>query len=141
MTTSEATEKKPFWLLIEENILALDPQDLSGGNLEASIHRMAGDLDSAGFNVSGHGGNLLQLRWAMDEAVKVGRPFIKDLNAAIEALTLEDVADLYPATNKLIQYIGTTWPESKNPTAGRCDRDRPEYKTRSAYCQGQRHVR
>ncbi len=30
MTTSDATEKKPLWLLIEENILELDSQDLQG---------------------------------------------------------------------------------------------------------------
>jgi len=113
MTTSDTAEQKPFWLLIEENILALDPQGLSGGNLEASVHQIADDLDNAGFNVSGHGGNLLQLRWALDETVKVGRPFMKDLNAAISALTLEDMADLYPAANKLIQDIGETWPEIK----------------------------
>ncbi len=113
MTTSDTAEKKPFWLLIEENILALDPQDLSGGNLEASIHRIAGDLDNAGYNVSRHGGNLLQLRWAMDDTVKVGRPLLKDLNTAIAALTLEDASDAYSATNKLIQDIGETWPELK----------------------------
>ena len=62
MTTSNTTEKKPFWLSIEENILALDSQDLSGENLEASIQRIAGELDNAGFNVSRHGGNMLQLR-------------------------------------------------------------------------------
>ncbi|MCP4683201.1 MAG: hypothetical protein GY864_12770 [Desulfobacterales bacterium] len=113
MGTSETAEKKPFWLLIEENILALDQQDLSGENLEASIHRIAGDLDNAGCNVSRHGGNLLQLRWAVDEMVKVGRPLLKDFNTAIAALTLEDVADPYSATNKLIQDIGETWPELK----------------------------
>ena len=32
MTTSEATEKKPLWLLIEEKILAVGADDLSGGN-------------------------------------------------------------------------------------------------------------
>ncbi|MBW1751552.1 MAG: hypothetical protein JRJ46_00255, partial [Deltaproteobacteria bacterium] len=54
MTTSDATEKKPLWLLIEENILELDSQDLSGENLEASIQRIAGELDNAGYNVSRH---------------------------------------------------------------------------------------
>ena len=113
MTTSEAEEKKPFWLLIEENILGLDSQDLSGENLEASIQRIAGELDNAGYNVLGHGGNMLQLRWAIDQTCKVGRPLMKDFNSAIAALTLEDVADPYVATNKLIHDIGEAWPEMK----------------------------
>ncbi|MBW1862877.1 MAG: hypothetical protein JRJ02_10965 [Deltaproteobacteria bacterium] len=113
MTTSDTTEKKPLWLLIEENILKLDSQDLSGENLEASIQRIAGELDNAGYNVSRHGGNMLQLRWAMNETLKVGRPLMKDFNTAIAALTLEEVADPYLATNKLIRDIGKTWPELK----------------------------
>jgi hypothetical protein len=113
MTTSDAVEKKPLWLLIEENILELDSQDLSGENLEASIQRIAGELDDAGYNVSHHGGNMLQLRSAMNETHKAGRPLMKDFNTAIAALTLEDVADPYLATNKLIQNIGKTWPRLK----------------------------
>jgi len=113
MTTSDAAEKKPLWLLIEENILELDSQDISAENLEASIQRIAGELDNAGYNVSRHGGNMLQLRWAMNEAHKVGRPLMKDFNTAIAALTLEDVADPYLATNKLIGDIGKTWPKLK----------------------------
>jgi hypothetical protein len=113
MTTSDAAEKKPLWLLIEENILELDSQDISAENLEASIQRIAGELDNAGYNVSRHGGNMLELRWAMNEAHKVGRPLMKDFNTAIAALTLEDVADPYLATNKLIGDIGKTWPKLK----------------------------
>jgi hypothetical protein len=113
MTTSDKTKKKPLWLLIEENILELDSQELSGVNLEASIQRIAGELDNAGYNVSRHGGNLLQLRWAMNETHKVGRPLMKDFNTAIAALTLEDVADPYLATDKLIRDIGKTWPKLK----------------------------
>jgi hypothetical protein len=113
MTTSDETKKKPLWLLIEENILELDSQDLSGENLEASIQRIAGELDNAGYNVSHHGGNMLQLRWAMNETRKVGRPLMKDFNAAIAALTLKDVADPYFATNKLMDDLGKTWPELK----------------------------
>jgi hypothetical protein len=113
MTTSNAAAKKPLWLLIEENILELGSQKLSGENFEASIQRIAGELDNAGYNVSHHGGNLLQLRWAMSETRKVGRPLMKDFNTAIAALTLEDVADPYLATNQLIHDIGKTWPELK----------------------------
>jgi hypothetical protein len=113
MATSDTEKKKPLWLLIEENILGLDLQDLSGENLETSIQRIAGELDNAGYNVSHHGGNMLQLRWAMNEAHNVGRPLMKDFNTAIEALTLEDVADPYTATDKLISDIGKTWPKLK----------------------------
>jgi hypothetical protein len=113
MTTSDATKQKPLWLLIEENILELGSQDLSGENLEASIQRIAGELDNAGYNVSHHGGNMLQLRWAVNEMRKVGRPLMKDFNAAIAAFKLEDVADPYIATNKLIGDIGKTWPRLK----------------------------
>ncbi|RLC18599.1 MAG: hypothetical protein DRI24_02640 [Deltaproteobacteria bacterium] len=113
MTASNATEKKPLWLLIEENILDLGSQDISGGNFEESIQRIAGELDNAGYNVSHHGGNLLQLRWAMNETRKVGRPLMKDFNTAIAALTLEDVADPYATTNQLIHDIGKTWPKLK----------------------------
>ena len=113
MTTSDATKKKPLWLLIEENILGLGSQDLSGEKMEASIQRIAGELDNAGYNVSHHGGNMLQLRWAVDEMRKVGRPLMKDFNAAIAAFTLEDVAEPYIATDKLIGDIGKTWPRLK----------------------------
>ena len=115
MTTSDAFEKKPLWLLIEENILALDSTDLSGEKLEPSIHRIAGELDNAGYNVSRHGGNLLKLRWAVDKAVKAGRPLLKDFNTAITAFTLEDVADPYKATSKLLDDVAKTWPELRSP--------------------------
>jgi hypothetical protein len=113
MTTSDTTEKRPLWLLIEENILTLDSQDLSGENLEASIQRIAGELDNAGYNVSNHGGNMLQLRGAINETSKVGRPLMQDFNTAIAALTLEGVADAYFAANQLISDIGKTWPKLK----------------------------
>ena len=115
MTTSDAFEKKPLWLLMEENILALDSQDLAGEKLEPSIQRIAGELDNAGYNVSRHGGNLLELRWAVEKAKKAGRPLLKDFNAAITAFTLEDVADPYRTTTKLLDDIAETWPELKSP--------------------------
>ena len=113
MTTSDETKEKPLWLLIEENFLELDLQDLSGENREAAIQRVAGNLDNAGYNVSHHGGNLLQLRWAMDDMQKVGRPLMKDLNDAIAALSLEDLADQYIATSKLINDLAETWHQLK----------------------------
>jgi hypothetical protein len=113
MTTSETASNKPLWLSIEEGILALDSQGLAPENLEASIQQVAGDLDNAGYNVSRHGGNMLDLRMAMTAASKVGRPFMQDFNTAIDALTLEDLEDLYAASNKLINNIAETWPGVK----------------------------
>jgi hypothetical protein len=113
MTTSDETSKKPLWLSIEENILEIGSQDLSGQNLEASIQRIAGELDNAGYNVSRHGGNMLQLRFAVNETRRVGRPLMKDFNAAIAALALEDVADPYSAADKLVRGLGETWPKFK----------------------------
>ena len=115
MTRSNATNKKPLWLSIEENILKFDSQDLSGQKLESSIQQISGELDNAGYNVSRHGGNLLKLRWAVDKTRKVGKPLMKDLNTAIAALTLDDVADPYLATTKLLDDIATTWPELRGP--------------------------
>ena len=111
MTTSEATEKKPLWLLMEENFLELSSQDLSEENLEQTIQRIAGDLDNTGYNVSRHGGNMIQLRQAIDERCKVGRPLMKDFNDAISALTLEDVVDPISATAKLVRDLGEAWPK------------------------------
>jgi len=115
MTTSDAFKKKPLWLLIEENIFALDSTDLAGEKLEPSIQRIAGELDNSGYNVSRHGGNLLKLRWAVEKAVKAGRPLMKDFNTAVAALTLEDVADPYKATSKLLDDVAKTWPELRSP--------------------------
>jgi hypothetical protein len=113
MTTSEATEKKPLWLLIEDRIQQLDLQDISEANMEASIQKMAGELDGEGYNVSRHGGNLIQLRFAVNKARKVGKPMMRDFKAAISALTLEDVMDPYKAANNLLDQLGQTWPELK----------------------------
>ncbi len=115
MTTSDAFKKKPLWLLIEENILALDSTDLAGEKLEPSIQRIAGELDNSGYNVSRHGGNLLKLRWAVEKAVKAGHPLMKDFNTAVAALTLEDVADPYKATSELLDDVAKTWPELRSP--------------------------
>jgi hypothetical protein len=115
MTTSDEKRNKPLWLLMEEKILALDPKDVTGGSLERTIHRIAGELDEAGHNVSGHGGNLMQLRWAVDKMRSVGRPLLKDLNSAIASFTLEDVNEPYGATTRLLDDIGKTWPELRHP--------------------------
>jgi hypothetical protein len=113
MTTSEQAQSTPLWLSVEEKFLGLDAQSLSGDSLEAAIQKVAGELDEMGYNVSGHGGNMLQLRWAMADMKGVGRPMMKDVNDATSALTLEDVATPFAATDKLIQDIGGVWPKIK----------------------------
>ncbi|PID39504.1 MAG: hypothetical protein CR984_06680 [Proteobacteria bacterium] len=115
MTTCEETSKKPLWLLIEENLLGLQSQDLVGDSLEASIQRVAGELDKTGHNVSRHGGNLMQLRWAVDKMVSAGTPLLKDLNTALGAFKLEDVADPFQATTRMLDDLEKTWPELKMP--------------------------
>ena len=115
MTTSDSAQQKPLWLLMEEQILQIDPKGLSGQDLEASIQRMAGELDQAGFNVSRDGGNMIKLRFAVEKARKTGRPLLTDFNAAVSEFTLESVADPYSATTALLDKLCETWPDIKDP--------------------------
>ncbi len=111
MATNDAAENKPLWLSIEEQILGLDSQGLAAKNLEASVQQIAGALDKAGYKVSKYGGKMLDLRFAVSAAQKVGKPLLQDVNAAIGAFTLADVVDPYAATDKLIDQVRQTWPE------------------------------
>jgi hypothetical protein len=113
MATRTAADKRPFWLMIEDEILQLTANDLSDGNVEQTIQRTAKALDDTGINVSRNAGNLLQLRWAVDARIKVGRPLLQDFNAAVSALSLEDVADIYAAAWKIIREVGEAWPKLK----------------------------
>jgi len=115
MATGDKKDKKPLWLLIEEKILEIGGQGISDENLEASVQQMAAALDESGYNVSRLGGNLLKLRWAVDDMRKVGRPLLQDFNAAIAALTLEDAADPYAAATRLLDDLEPTWPKLKSP--------------------------
>lgn len=114
MTTSEQTNNNPLWLSIEEKFLGLTSEDISEQSLEASIQRIAGELDETGYNVSHHGGNMLKLRWAIDNMCEIGKPLMQDINDAISKLSLEDVSDPYAASDKLVTEIGTTWPKMRN---------------------------
>lgn len=113
MTTIDTMEKKPLWLSMEECISKLSSEDLSENNREQTIHRIGKELDETGYNVSNHGGNFLQLRWAIDERLSIGRPFMKDFMDALESLTLEDLADPEPANAKLVRDVGDAWPKIK----------------------------
>ena len=114
MTTSDATEKSPLWLSIEEQILNLDAQALSSASLEDSVQKVAADLDKAGYNVSGNGSKMIKLRFALAKASEVGKPLLKDFNAEIAALTLETAADPFAATTSILDKIGGTWPELRS---------------------------
>lgn len=109
MAKSDATTK-PLWLLIEEMILEAEPQNLSGDSLEKAIQGISGKLDETGYNVSRHGGNMIQLRFAVNRAREVGKPFMKDFNDAISALTLEDASEPYAAATNIINQLSETWP-------------------------------
>jgi hypothetical protein len=113
MTDSAETKGRPLWLSIEERFLELDLQGLSAETAEAAIQKVAGELDADGYNVSHNGGHMLELRWAMDEMLKVERPFMKDFNDAIAALSFEDVVDTRSAAGRLIEDLGQTWKEIK----------------------------
>jgi hypothetical protein len=113
MTTIDTMEKKPLWLSMEECISKLSSEELSENNREQTIHRIGKELDETGYNVSNHGGNFLQLRWAIDERLSVGRPFMKDFMDALEALTLDDLTDPEPANAKLVRDVGDAWPKIK----------------------------
>ena len=107
----EETEQKPLWLAIEEKLLELNTIDLSGEAKEEAIQKIIRDLDNEGFNFFKKSGNIMHLRWAMDDMMKVGRPLMKDFNDAIAALSLEDVLDAYSATTDFIDKLGETWEE------------------------------
>lgn len=109
MASNEKKGKRPLWLSMEEKILESESQLLSGSDPEAAIKQMAKGLDEAGYNVSRHGGNLIKLRFAVDRAREVKKPLLKDFNAAVSALSLEDVVDPYVATTKLVDSLGSTW--------------------------------
>ena len=113
MTTAEEIERKPLWIEIENKLLELNPNELSGQAKEDAIQKIAGELDGEGHKILSNGGKMMQLRWAMDEMLKVGRPLMKDFNDALGALSLEDVIDPYAATTKFIAGLTGTWEELK----------------------------
>jgi hypothetical protein len=113
MATEEAASKKPLWLSIEEELLALGSQGLSGEGVEATVQNIAANLDGKGYNVSKHGGHLVQLRFALEDMRKVGNPLMEDFNTALNAPLLDDLLDQYAAADKLIRSVGETWPKLK----------------------------
>jgi len=110
MTTPNGLENQPLWLAIEKKIQEVGPQKVDGGNMESAVQQLAGLLDGEGLNVSKNAGHMLDLRGAVAAAASVGRPLMGDLDKAFGELTLEDLANPYSATMKLIDEVGGDWP-------------------------------
>ena len=110
MTTSNAPDKEPLWLAIEKKIQEMGAQELSGGDFEAPVQKLAGALDAAGLNVSKNAGSMLALRDAVASRAGVGRSLMADLDEGFKALTLDDVSSPYSATVNLIEKVGKDWP-------------------------------
>ena len=111
MTTPDAAENKALWLLIEEKIAEHSLQDFEPAVFESTVKKIAQELDHTGYNVSLHGGHMLQLRYAIDDTLKVGRPLMQDFNKAVAAFALDDVMDPRSATRSLQEKIGEAWPK------------------------------
>ena len=110
MTENTTSELKPLWLSMEGLIADLNAQDLEPGNREATVRTLAGKLDEAGYNVSLHAGNILQLRSALNERATAGHALLDDFNGAMAALQLDDVTEPKIAAAKLATQIGATFP-------------------------------
>ncbi len=98
---------------MENTIAEHASMDSSGSSLENTIHAIAAKLDESGFSVSQNAGNMLQLRWALEEKSKNGKPLMQDLDAALKKLTFEDIENTRAATAKIINELGTSWPKMK----------------------------
>jgi len=114
MTTISETAKEPLWLAMERKILEHTSQDSSGSDLENVLQAIASDLDQSGYNVSQHGGNYLQLRWALEEKNRNGKYLLQDLNQAVEKLSFEDVENTKKAAGMIINAVGHSWPKLKD---------------------------
>ena len=99
---------------MEEKIVGLSSSDLEGDNREPTIQRLASELDEAGYNVSRHGGNMLDLRSAIAARAEVGRPLLTEFNGAVAALTLDDLMNVRSAAVELVRNVGEAWPKIKD---------------------------
>ncbi len=113
MATDTTATLEPLWLAIETEILGLDNSNFNPGTKEKTVHLMAKALDNKAYNVSRHGGHLLELRSAVEARISVGRPLLEDFNEATTALKLEDLCNTLKATVALANDIGETWPMLK----------------------------
>lgn len=114
MTEATASVDRPLWLAMEERISGVAPAELEAAKLEETVHRIARELDEAGYNVSRHGGNMLDLRAALEARAKVGRPLLGDFRSAVEALTLEDLGNHHVAARSVALDLGEAWPRMRD---------------------------
>lgn len=113
MGITDGWKQKPLWLEIEESIHGLPDSELSTGNKESTVRKVAGQLDEKGLNVSGTAGRMLDLRWALDAREKVGRPLLGDLQKTLGALTLDDVSNSHTTTTQIMRELSGDWPVLK----------------------------
>jgi len=109
-----AKGREALWLLMARKIRDLSDSDVESGNREGTIQRVARELDETGYNVSRHGGNMMQLRREVEARAEVGRPMLDDFDDAVAKLSLEDVENLRTATVALVRKVGEMWPEIKD---------------------------
>jgi hypothetical protein len=102
--------KQPLWLLIEKEIQNYKDDDFSDANILETTKKIAAELDKTGYNVSKSGGNWLQLNTVVKKRKIVGRPFIKDFDKAIGALSLDDIENTYAAAMGIIRKLGKDFP-------------------------------
>lgn len=110
MGITDGWEQKPLWLEIEEKIQGLPESELSGGGREATVRKVADELDENGLNVSGTAEKMLALRWALDQREKVGRSLLGDIRESMEALTLDDVSNPHTTTIEIMRELSGDWP-------------------------------
>jgi len=113
MAAKEEVKQNPLWLAIEEKLLELDPQALAEHSLEATVKRLAAELDAAGYKVSKYAGGMIELRSALEDMRRIGRPPLKDLNDALRSCTLDDMDDPYRVAERLITNVGKDWSKLK----------------------------
>jgi hypothetical protein len=102
--------EKPLWVHIEEEIQRVDDADLEGDREEATVHRIAEILDKKHLNISRTGGKLLQLRWALRARAAAGHALLTDLDHALAALAVDDVADTHAAALRIVRQLTPNWP-------------------------------
>ena len=102
--------KKPLWLLIETEIQNYTDEDFADANSLETSRKIAATLDETGYNVSKSAGNWLQLKATVNARNLVGRPFIKDFDEAVAALTLDEIEDTYFTAMRIINNLGKDWP-------------------------------
>ncbi|MBN2061300.1 MAG: hypothetical protein JW882_12880 [Deltaproteobacteria bacterium] len=111
--------REPLWMLIEKQIQNYTDEDFRDENSLATARKIAEELDKTGYNVSKHGGNWMQLTAALKARNRVGRPFMRDFDEALSALSLDDIKDTYSTAMKIIRDLGKDWPsflDSKHRT-------------------------